>query len=102
MSQNSYFFSLIFYLSIYLAVSGLTCSTQDLFLWSMDSLGWEDPLEKGKATHSSILAWKIPWTVHGVAKSWTQLSDFHFQHVAKGKTNWGWDPVSATHVLLNV
>ena len=24
---------------------------------------WEDPLEKGKATHSSILAWKIPWTV---------------------------------------
>ena len=30
------------------------------------SLGWEDPLEKGKATHSSILAWRIPW----VAKSW--------------------------------
>ena len=26
------------------------------------SLGWEDPQEKGKATHSSILAWKIPWT----------------------------------------
>ena len=26
------------------------------------SLGWEDPLEKGKATHSSILTWKIPWT----------------------------------------
>ena len=25
-------------------------------------LGWEDPLEKGKATHSSILAWRIPWT----------------------------------------
>ena len=25
------------------------------------SLGWEDPLEKGKATHSSILAWRIPW-----------------------------------------
>ena len=25
-------------------------------------LGWEDPLEKGKATHSSILAWSIPWT----------------------------------------
>ena len=29
----------------------------------MDSiLGWEDPLEKGMATHSSILAWRIPWT----------------------------------------
>ena len=27
------------------------------------SLGWEDPLEKGKATHSSILVWRIPWTV---------------------------------------
>ena len=27
------------------------------------SLGWKDPLEKGKATHSSILAWRIPWTV---------------------------------------
>ena len=27
------------------------------------SLVWEDPLEKGKATHSNILAWRIPWTV---------------------------------------
>ena len=27
------------------------------------SLGWKDPLKKGKATHSSILAWRIPWTV---------------------------------------
>ena len=27
------------------------------------SLDWEDPLEKGKATHSSILAWRIPWTI---------------------------------------
>ena len=45
-------------------------------------LGQEDPLEKGRATHSSILAWRIPidrgaqWaTVHGVAKSQTPLSD---------------------------
>ena len=29
----------------------------------VQSLGWEDPLEKGIATHSSILAWRIPWTV---------------------------------------
>ena len=29
----------------------------------VQSLGWEDPLEKGRATHSSILAWRIPWTV---------------------------------------
>ena len=38
-------------------------------------LGWEDPLEKGMATHSSIIAWRIPWTeepgqatVHGVSR----------------------------------
>ena len=29
----------------------------------LQSLGWEDPLEKGKATHSSALAWRISWTV---------------------------------------
>ena len=46
------------------------------------SLGWEDPLEEGMATDSSILAWRIPmdrgawWgTVHGVTKSRTRLSD---------------------------
>ena len=38
-------------------------------------------LEKAMTPHSSPLAWKIPWmedAVHGVAKSWTQLSDFTF------------------------
>ena len=47
------------------------------------SLGWEDPLEKGKVIHSSILAWRIPWTciVCGVAKSQTRLSNFHFIHI---------------------
>ena len=51
----------------------------------VQSLGWEDPLEKKMATHSSTLAWKIPWTEepgrlqsHGVAKSQTQLNDFTF------------------------
>ena len=29
----------------------------------VQSLGWEDPMEKGKSTRSSILAWRIPWTV---------------------------------------
>ena len=43
------------------------------------SLGWEDPLEKGKATHSNILAWRIPgYIVHGITKSQTQLRNFHF------------------------
>ena len=40
------------------------------------SLGWEDPLKKEMATRSSILAWKIPATVQGVAKSRTRLTDF--------------------------
>ena len=48
----------------------------------VQSLGWEDPLKEGMASHSSILAWRIPmdrgaWraAIHGVAKSQTQLSD---------------------------
>ena len=40
----------------------------------VQSLGWEDPLERGKATHSSILTWRIP----GVVKSKTRLNHFHF------------------------
>ena len=52
---------------------------QEMQVWS---LGQEDPLEKGMATHSSIIARWIPWTrgvwravVHGVTKSQTWLSD---------------------------
>ena len=42
---------------------------QETGVWS---LGWEDPLEKGMATHSSILAWRIPWTEQpGRLSSWT-------------------------------
>ena len=53
-----------------------TCNAGDI--------GWDDPLEEGMASHSSILAWRIPmdmdrgawWAaVHGVAKSQTQLGD---------------------------
>ena len=51
-------------------------------IW-VQSLGWEQPLEKEMETHSSVLAWRIPWVenpmggeVHGVAKSRTGLSDF--------------------------
>ena len=45
----------------------------------VQSLGWEDPLEKGMATHSSILAQRISWTEepggsHELIKSWTGLS----------------------------
>ena len=37
----------------------------------VQSLAWEVPLEKEMATHSTILAWKIHYTVYGVTKSWT-------------------------------
>ena len=55
-----------------------------LAVWEtwVPSLGWEDSLEAGMATYSSILAWRIPmdrgaWraTAHGVAKSQTRLSN---------------------------
>ena len=44
----------------------------------VQSLGWEDPLEENMATHSSILAWRIPMdrrAIHGVTKTQIQLSD---------------------------
>ena len=48
----------------------------------VQSLGQQDPLEKGMATHSSFPSWEIPWTEEPgglpsmeVTKSWTQLSD---------------------------
>ena len=59
------------------------------------SLGWKDPLEKGSATHSSILAWRIPWTiVYEVAKSRTWLSDFHFLYCsATGEAQSSYTPI---------
>ena len=60
----------------------------------VQSLVWEDPLEEGMATHSSILAWRIPmdrgaWraAVHGVAKRRTRLSDWAHEHKAV-KSSW--------------
>ena len=56
--------------------------TQEIWV---QSLGWEDTLEKGMATHSSVLVWRIPWTEEpgGLqsmgSQSWTRLSDFHCQ-----------------------
>ena len=62
---------------------------QETYETWVPSLGREDPLEKGMATQSNILAWRIPWGVgEGMATTdqggckepdMTQLSDFHFQ-----------------------
>ena len=74
------------YISIYLYIYIYTSLAAQLVknhpamqeTW-VQSLGWEDPLEMGTATHSSILAWRIPWRiVHGVVKRQARLSDFHF------------------------
>ena len=78
------------------------CRRRETQVWS---LGQEGPVEEGMATHSSILAWRIPWTeepgrVHGVAKNQTQLkwlSTFaHTKQVSVLRSN------VLCHVLLSV
>ena len=54
----------------------------------VQSLGWEDPLEKGMATHSSILAWRIPWTIQSVGSQrvghdWATFTSLHFKQTLK-------------------
>ena len=44
----------------------------------VQSLGWEDPLEKGKATHPSILSWRIPGTVQSMSQRVGHDFHFHF------------------------
>ena len=57
------------------------------------SQGWEDPLEKGRATHSSILAWRIPWTIQSmgsqrVGHDWVTFTFFTFM----GGFKYLWNP----------
>ena len=47
-------------------VSQLVKNSPAMWKTWVQSLGWEYPLEKGKATHSNILAWRIPWTVQSM------------------------------------
>ena len=66
---------------------------QETSVWS---LGWEDPLKEGMATHSSTLAWRIPMDkgasqraiVHGVTKSRTQLATKHNTAHGEHKVTW--------------
>ena len=57
-----FLFSSIYTLSRVSLVAQLVKNPPEMQETWVRSLGWEDPLEKGKATHSSILAWRIPWT----------------------------------------
>ena len=45
------------------------------------SLGWEDPLEKGKATHFSLLAWRIPWTIHSMGHEQLDMTEQLSLHI---------------------
>ena len=75
-----------------------TCNAGDL--------GWEDPVENGKDTHSSILAWRIPWTVFlensmesplGSQRDWTESLSLFFQPVHIGPASEsavGWVPAT--------
>ena len=65
----------------------------------VQSLGWEDTLEKGKATHSSILAWRVPWTIQAmesqrVRHAWATFTfTFTFKNnklPAKSSKKWSW------------
>ena len=69
-------------------------------------LGWEDPLEEGMATHSSILAWRIPWTVkpgglesmgsQKVRHDWSNLAHTHthsFYNTKINLNNMKWDNI---------
>ena len=55
----------------------------ETWIWSLgqipsQSLDYEDPLEKGMTTHSSILAWRIPWTIYSRGRKKSDRTDFHF------------------------
>ena len=58
----------------------------------VQSLGWEDPLEQGKATRSSILAWRVPWTIQSRGRKesdtteqlFTQCYTIHEEKVPMG------------------
>ena len=67
----------------------------------VQSLGWEDPTQE-KTTHSNILACRIPWIiqVHGVARSQTWLSDFHFLCILSTKLNSNQGRVYAFYIFV--
>ena len=80
LSVNSIFYPILLYRLGFQGGSVVKNPPAKQKTW-VQSLGQEDPLEKGMATHSSILAWRTPWTEEpggpqsmGSQNSWTQLS----------------------------
>ena len=91
----------IFWINFYMHALVNPPAMWETWVWS---LGWEDPLEKGKATHSSILAWRIPWTLqatgsqrlgHNWATFISTLVQLYFA------LNFDWSHLTNFNVLLN-
>ena len=95
-----------FYVIYRLVAQRLKCLPAPPETW-IQSLGWEDPLEKEMAIHSSILAWRIPWTEKpsrlrstGSQRVKTRLSDFTFTFTIDTKTDLRGDPAEITwHIV---
>ena len=71
-------------------------------MWvAVPSLGWKDPLEEGMATHSSILAWRIPWTEEpsGLQSGGSQASDTT-EHMRTTKNNFVCGRIFQTPFLI--
>ena len=76
------------------------------------SLGGEDPLEEGMATHSDILAWRIPWTEkpgglqfigsQRVRHSWSDLAGTHNRKIIWVRKNWGTSPPGDQSSLTSI
>ena len=79
-TYNSLLWTNIWYLYLASLVAQLVKNPPAMQMDLGSSLGWEDPLEKGKATYSSVLAWRIPWTIQpmGSQRVGTRLSESHF------------------------
>ena len=71
----------------------------------IQSLGWEDPLEKGKTTHSSILAWRRPWTLWSMGSQcirhdWATFTSLHFRTTVG--IAWLWQSKKHEEIPLSV
>ena len=69
-------------------------AVQETWVWS---LGWEDPLKKGKVTHSSILTWRIPWTVW-VGHNWATFISLLILSTLLHVKFWNWNDFWQSHL----
>ena len=78
---------------------GSVVNTPTQEIW-VQSLGWEDPLEEEKATHSSILAWEIPWTEKQWPQDWKRSVFIPIQRKAMPKNAQTTAQLHSSHTLV--